>query len=376
LNEDKSSRYHRLRRRLTIASVGAAAGVLVILLVSGTSLRIVLALVALTDAAGLRGVARFVAITGGYAATLALLLEGAALPFALAGWRLERRYDLSVQRAGGWLVDQLKGLALTLTLGVPAAWVLFGIAYAWPTLWWLIAALVFAAVLIVLARLAPIVLIPIFYECVPLTRDSLRDRLRALAERAGARVVDVFEWKLGTRTRRANAALVGMGGTRRILVSDTLLDQYSDDEIEVILAHEIAHHVHRDLWTALAFETGVLVVALAFADAMLRGIGPWVDIRMPDNPAGLPLILLSAGFASAVLLPLANAVSRHAERRADRFALDLTRMPDAFVTAMRRLGAQNLAEERPSRAVEVVFHSHPPLPQRIAMAERWKRERV
>jgi STE24 endopeptidase len=139
----------------------------------------------------------------------------------------------------------------------------------------------------------------------------------------------------------------------------------------VIMAHEIAHHVHHDIWKGLAFETGVLVLALACADALLRVVGPWVDVWSVSDPAGLPLVLLGAGAASALLLPAGNAVSRRAERRADRFALDLTRMPEAFVTAMRRLGAQNLSEDRPSRLVEVLFHSHPPLPKRIAAAERW-----
>jgi STE24 endopeptidase len=372
MNEDKASRYHRLRRRLTIASVAVTAVVLVLLLVSGESFRIVWALSALASDAGWTGPLRFAAITASYAIVLAAALELATLPFAFAAWRLERRYELSVQGAGGWLTDQVKSFAITVALGAPATWMLYAIIHAWNEWWWLIAAAAFAVVMIVLARLVPTVLIPIFYECVPLARESLRDRLKALAARAGARVVDVFEWRIGTRTRRANAALVGLGGTRRILLSDTLLDQYSDDEIEVILAHEIAHHVHHDIWMGLGFETGVLVIALAFADAVVRATGPWVDIRLVGDPSGLPLILLAAGLVSALGMPVGNAISRRAERRADRFALDLTRMPDAFVTAMRRLGAQNLAEDRPSRVVEVVFHSHPPLPQRIAAAERWK----
>lgn len=372
MNEDRASRYHRLRRRLTIASVGVTAAVLVLVAVIGPSDAVRGALWLLVAAAGARGrVARGLGIAA-YVIALVILLELATLPLALAAWRLEHRYELSVQRFGGWLRDQAKGLAISVLLGVPAAWLLYAIMHEWRATWWLVAAAAFTLVMIVLARLVPTVLLPIFYECVPLARESLRERLTALAARAGARVVDVFEWRVGTRTRRANAALVGMGRTRRILVSDTLLDQYSDDEIEVILAHEIAHHVHHDLWRGLAFEAGVLLLGLAAADAVLRTLGPAAGVFRIDDVAGLPLILLTVGGVSAALMPAANAMSRRAERRADRFALDLTRMPDAFVAAMRRLGAQNLAEDRPSRVVEVVFHSHPPLPQRIAMAERWK----
>ena len=149
----------------------------------------------------------------------------------------------------------------------------------------------------------------------------------------------VFEWGLGEKTTRANAALVGVGATRRILVSDTLLKDYSDDEIEVILAHEIAHHVHQDMWTGLALKALVMAAALWGADILLRRGGYAVDVST------LPLLILAAGVISFLLSPLGNGWSRHNERRADRFALDLTRRPLAFISAMRRLGSQNLAED-------------------------------
>lgn len=376
MNHDKASRYHRQRRRLTMASVGVSAVALVLLMASGASRALAVELQGWAWAVRLFDRPGRAAVIAGYVACLGLLLEIAVLPLAFAAWRLERRYELAIQRLGGWLLDRAKAFAISIALGVPAAWLLYAIMREWRDVWWLVAAAAFALVLIALARLVPIVLLPIFYESVPLQRESLRVRLSALAARAGARVVDAFEWRVGTRTRRANAALVGMGSTRRILVSDTLLHQYSDDEIEVILAHEIGHHVNHDIWRGLAFEAGGLALALAVADAVLRTFGPVWDVFALDDVAGLPLLLLGAGGVSTLLLPFANAISRRAERRADRFALDLTGMPDAFVTAMKRLGAQNLAEDRPSRVVELLFHSHPPLSERVTFAERWKRERV
>ena len=150
-----------------------------------------------------------------------------------------------------------------------------------------------------------------------------------------------------------------MGRTRRILLSDTLLNAYSDDEIEVVLAHEMAHHVYGDLWSALAFESLVIAAGL-FAAASL--------VRTPADLASLPLIALVAAAVSIALTPLGHAWSRHNERRADRFALALTNRPAAFISAMRRLGAQNLAEERPSRLVRWLFHSHPTMEERITAA--------
>src|SRR5262249_9676989 len=145
-------------------------------------------------------------------------------------------------------------------------------------------------------------------------------------------------------------------------------NHYSDDEIEVILAHEIAHHIHRDIWTALALETVVVAAALYAADAAVRFGGGVVGAVSPRDLAALPLMILAGGLVSLLLTPVPNAWSRHNERRADRFALTLTGRPAAFITAMRRLGAQNLAEASPSAPVFWFFHTHPTIDERIAAA--------
>ena len=238
-----------------------------------------------------------------------------------------------------------------------------------PDWWWAVAGVFFAFVIVVMANLAPIVLLPVFYRFKPLDREALRDRLLRLAERAGARVVGVYEWSLGDRTRKANAALTGLGSTRRIIVSDTLLAEYSDDEIEVILAHELAHHVHGDIWKGIAFEVALILAGFGLADVVLRAFAPVLGLRGPADIAGLPLLLLAAGGVSLLLVPAANALSRRHERQADRFAIALTGNRTAFVSAMRRLGAQNLAEESPSRLVRALFYTHPPIAERIAMAK-------
>jgi STE24 endopeptidase len=194
-----------------------------------------------------------------------------------------------------------------------------------------------------------------------------------LARRAGTQVLGVFEWQLSDRTRKANAALAGLGRTRRILVSDTLLADHSDDEIEVILAHELAHHVHRDIWSGLAFESILIALGLFTADRLLEGMGGWFGFAGKGDIAALPLLVLAAGAVSVCLAPVTNALSRLHERRADRYALELTQNPAAFVTAMKRLSMQNLAEEQPSALVEWLFHSHPSTSARIAAAMAWKR---
>jgi STE24 endopeptidase len=214
-----------------------------------------------------------------------------------------------------------------------------------------------------------VLVLPLFYRVKPLDRDALRARLLALADRAGARVLGAYEWGLAAKTRKANAALAGLGATRRILVSDTMLAEYSEDEIEVVLAHEIAHHVHGDIWKGIAFESGLIVAGFYLASRLLRALAGPMGLRGVDDIAGLPLLLLAAGAVSILMVPVAHAMSRGFERRADQFALRLTRNPAAFVSAMKRLGAQNLAEESPSRIVQWLFYSHPPVRERIAAAQ-------
>jgi STE24 endopeptidase len=179
---------------------------------------------------------------------------------------------------------------------------------------------------------------------------------------------------LSDHTRKANAALAGLGKTRRILLSDTLLADYSEDEIEVILAHELAHHVHRDMWRGIGVQAVALFGGFFIVDTVLRAVGDRLALRGISDPAALPVMLLISGVWSFLLMPLANAMSRAQERAADRYALATTRNVDAFVTAMKRLSQQNLAEEYPSPLVRWLFYSHPPIRERIDAARAFARE--
>ena len=367
MNEDRATRYHRSRRRVGLASMVAAAVVLAVLLVSGRSQDL---------AAWARGVAAplprplaAAAAVSLYAASLALAWDLLSFPFVFyRSFLLDRKYGLTSESAGTWMADHLKALVLGLALTLGAALAVHGAAWLSPAWWWLIVTGVFAIAAIAIARVAPVWLMPIFYRFRPLDRAALRERLLALSDRAGAPAIGVFEWGLGEKTSRANAALVGAGGTRRILVSDTLLKGYSDDEIEVILAHELSHHVHHDIWTSLAIETVVVAVALLGAHLAILRASPVLGLHGPADLAALPVVVAAGGALSLLLAPLSNAWSRRNEHRADRFALTLTGRPAAFVSAMRRLGAQNLAEVRPPRMAFWFFHTHPTIEDRIARA--------
>ena len=366
MNEDKAARYHRLRRRASLLETVVVAVALALLLVTGAS-------AALRDwalAATGHSTALSIAV---YTTAVVLLTELLQFPLAFyQGVVLERRYGLSTQTAVRWWGDQLRGLGLGLPLAVAVAVLVWSLIGWMPEYWWLGAAVCLAILLTLLAHLAPVLLLPLFYTFTPLERPALTSRLVALAQRAGTQVLGVFEWRMSDRTRKANAALTGIGRTRRILLSDTLLAAYSDDEVEVILAHELAHHVQHDIWKAIVLECALILVGFFVADRALGAAVGHFGIGGKADVAGLPLLVLTGGAVSLLLLPLANALSRLHERRADRYALDMTGNPDAFASAMKRLSAQNLAEERPSRWVEMFFHSHPSIAERIDAAHRWE----
>jgi STE24 endopeptidase len=317
----------------------------------------------------------FIASVAVYVVLLAVLLDLVQLPWAFhSGVTLERRYGLSTRTAAAWWGDHIKAGGVALGLAILAALVLMSLVTWSPAHWWIGATIVFTAVLVLATQLTPVFLMPLFYDLKPLTRDSLRERLLVLADRAGAPALAVLEWRLSDRTKKANAALAGIGNTRRILVSDTLLADHSDDEIEVIMAHELAHHVHRDILTSLAVEAASIGLGFWVAQWLLSAVGDAVALGNAGDVARLPIILLAIGAVSVAGLPLSNALSRVHERRADRFALALTHNAGAFITAMKRLSAQNLAEEDPSAVVRLLFLTHPPPSARIAAARRWQLE--
>ena len=364
-NEDKATRYHRLRRRASLLATGLSALLLLLLLVTGGS-------VALRNAAAALTGGSFLLTTVAYVVLLALVSELVQLPLAYyEGVTLERRYGLSTQTTARWWADHFKAGGIALLFAVLAAALVMALLRWSPDSWWLIGAVCFTIVLVALAQLAPVLLLPLFYEFKPLQREELVARLLRLADRAGTHVLGVFEWRLSDRTKKANAALAGIGRTRRILVSDTLLADHSDEEIEVILAHELAHHVHHDIWSGIAVEAGLILLGFYAADVVLDATTGWFGLAGKADVAVLPLFLLTGGTVSIALMPLFNALSRLHERRADRYALDMTRNAPAFMSAMKRLAAQNLAEERPSRVVEVLFHTHPAIAARIEAAQHW-----
>lgn len=310
---------------------------------------------------------------------LAVALFGAAfgipyliinLPLAYySDYVLPHRYDQSTQTLGSWVMDQIKGLAISGIIGLIVLEVIYWLLRAAPDLWWLYAAGVMLFFTVILASLAPVLIAPLFYKFTPLEDADLAQRLTRLAERAGTRVKGVYRMDMSSRTKSANAALMGLGATRRIVLGDTLLDEFTADEIETVLAHELGHHVHRDIPIGIVFNTILTLLSFYLAHLALRWGVDAFGLTSVSDPAGLPLFMIVVSIISLLAMPVTNAYSRWRERNADRYALQETRKPKAFADAMTRLANQNLADADPAAWVVFLLYSHPPIKERVAVAQ-------
>ena len=266
-----------------------------------------------------------------------LLLISKILGFGLDyyGFQLEHRYQLSNQKLHAWLWDELKGWVVGLVLATILVEILYFTIRQSPQNWWLITWFVFIALFLFFAQIAPIVFLPLFYKFEPLENDELKERLLLLSERAGTRVRGVYEWKLSEKSKKANAALTGLGATRRILLADTLLQNYSNDEIEAVLAHELGHHVHKHIVKSIAVQALVTFVGFWVGDMALNYSveqhGMFVTL---SDFANLPLLVLVSTVLSFLLMPVLNAYSRHNERQADRYCFESIASVTPFIISL------------------------------------------
>jgi STE24 endopeptidase len=363
VNEGKARRFHRLRRRSRHLAFAARVGVLVAAALWGRPAAVIDAFL---DVPALPAALQVVLGAGTLAAALALAAELAALPFVIHGdYLLERRFGLSRQSFGGWLASSVQAMGVRVAGWSTAAFGVYSAIGIWPDTWWQIAGAGYLVTMVVQATLASAA---VAKRARPLRRSALQARLQALTRRARAPVIAIHEWRVASATDTANAAVVGIGPSRRILVSDTLLEDYSDEEIEVIIAHEIGHHVHWDLWQMIACTSAMALGAFWTASIVLATLLPLPGVPGLWDVGSVPLLALVYGAVMVMSAPIVNTLSRWHERRADRYALRVTGNLDAFVSGLRRVSAQYLAEERPSRLVEWLFHSHPPLAARLAGA--------
>ena len=360
-------RYTRTRELLFVVDLLWGWLFQIVFLASGGSAR-------LAATARRLGGGRSWAVDAIYIALYSLVTLLAGLPLSyVRGYVVEHRFGLSNQDHRAWLADLGKGAALGLAFEIPIGVASYAVIRRSPRWWWLILSGLALPVTVVLAQLYPVLIAPIFNKFVPVSDPALGDRIKALAGRAGVRVADVTQMDMSRQTRKANAFFAGLGPTKRIALGDTLVEEFTPDEIEVIVAHELGHQVHRDIWKGVALGS---LTTLGGAYALSRIAPPlawrWRDrlgFERIDDIASVPLLGLLMSVLSVLGMPLANAFSRNlVERPADRYALELTGRPDAFITAMEKLTRLNLTDPNPPAAIKLLLYSHPPVAERIAEA--------
>jgi STE24 endopeptidase len=286
-----------------------------------------------------------------------------------SGYTLEHRYQLSNQSLAAWIWRRVKGYALGGVLGLLLLLGLYAILWRTGDYWWLWAAAGWLLVTLVLGQLLPVVILPLFYKVTRLDDAALLQRLQRLADGTGLTVAGIYRLHLSAETRKANAALAGLGRTRRVLLGDTLLEQFTPEEIEVVFAHEVGHHVHRHLPKMVVVSVVLATAGFWLVHVILGHAAGRLGYAGVADPAALPLFLLVLSLFGLILSPPQNALSRFFETQCDRYALARTGLPDAYRSAFIKLARINKSDPDPHPLVAWLFYDHPPIRRRLALIQ-------
>jgi STE24 endopeptidase len=305
---------------------------------------------------------------------LAVLISYYILDFPLnlyLSYFLEHKFQLSNQKIKDWLKDQIKAGIITFLIFVILLEAFYFILNKSLNNWWLWVSIFWIFFSLILARLMPILIIPLFFKYRALSDNQLRQRILNLAHKMGVKILDVFEIDFSKKTLKANAAFVGMGRTKRVILADTLKDKYTYDEIEVILAHEFAHYRLRHLIKLIFINSITIILSFYLiyktSDYVLGRFG----LFSLSDISGLPIVLMYFVILGMITQPLENYLSRRFERNADLLALKTTDLKEAFISMMDKLSAQNLADRSPAKIIKIFFFDHPPIDERIEMAKKF-----
>ncbi|MEE9200966.1 MAG: M48 family metallopeptidase [Candidatus Brocadiales bacterium] len=361
--ERKSKEYARRRYALTVLGMFVTIGFLVF-----TAIYLTLPLKGLAE--GL--VTGYYAQIGVYYVGFCLMFLAVSLPLDFySGYIIEHRYGLSNQTVMAWAKNQLKSGGLGFAITLPMVEAVYYAIKNYPEYWWIHVGILFTLISVVMARIAPVLILPLFYKSTPIDDEALREALTPLAADAGVTLEGVYKIDMSKDTKKANAMLAGLGGTRRVILGDTLLEKFSNDEIAVVFAHELGHHVYRHIWKFLGVAGIAALVGLYIASRVLGEFASELGFAYTYDIATLPLLLLVLGVFAIIVLPLQNYYSRRLEAQCDAYALEKTRNPAVFIDLMTKLAENNLADKDPSGIIEYLFYDHPTIAKRIDMARRW-----
>ena len=358
-----AKKYHAIHNKLFLMGIIITFSLLIIAIVGGNK--------------GISG--HIVAIIGGkianiwlligiYVAFISIAYSIISLPLNFyEGYILEHKFNLSTQTVSSWIKDQLKSFAISLIISLIIIETTYFLLRQAGNFWWIWAGILWIFFTIILSRLAPIILLPIFYKLTPLKDEDLINRLQALAQKVKSNILGIFEIDLSRKTKKANAAFTGWGKSKRILLSDTLLKDFSAEEIEVILAHELAHYHYKHIWKLLFLGVVSTFIGLWMADIILNATVIKLGFTGISDIAAFPLFALVLFIFTLFSLPINNTLSRILEHQADKMAIELTNNPQAFIDSMNKLAEQNLADRTPNPIIHFLLHNHPSISERVKM---------
>ena len=286
-----------------------------------------------------------------------------------SGFYLEHEYNLSNQTFGKWIFEGLKGALVSTVIGIPIILLFYYSLNQFGDLWWLPFSIIMFFFSVILSQLFPVLILPIFYKLTPIDSatggEDLKERIRNLAKDAGIKVENVYRFNMSKNTKKANAAFTGLGKTKRIILGDTLLENFSHDEIETVIAHELGHYKKKHIVKNIIIGTATSFLTLFVIAWLYKNSLSWFDFKSITQIAALPLLALWSMLVGLIQTPLGNILSRKFEYEADEYAVTETRTPKVFINTLEKLNEQNLGDKEPHPFVEWFFYSHPSVKRRV-----------
>lgn len=354
-------RYNKIKLVASLISGAVSFAIIIILLAGGYSLRIEQFAFSLSQNEYI-ALLIFATIIGSINSVITLPLS------FYSGFILEHKYNLSNQTFLQWTWERTKGMLVSLPIVLPLMMIFYFLLLTFESNWWLPVGITMFIVSIGLSRIAPIIILPLFYKLTPLEDSPLKEKILSLTKSTSMHVEGIYSFNLSKTTKKANAAFTGIGKSKRILLGDTLMNNFSEEEIETVFAHELGHYTHGHIRKNILVGTisiffGLYLTSVAYSFSL-----PWFGFSFVTQLAALPLLMLWLGIYSLITSPLGNILSRKYEFEADRYAVERTNNKPAFVSTMNKLAKMNLADTQPHPFIEFLFYSHPSIEKRILAA--------
>lgn len=362
MEQGKEKIYNKIKIRLTVIDIVLDLVLLVVLAFSGLA-----ALFAGWAAVTSSDYLNFLL----FALYSGLFFSAFGLPFDFYGsFIIEHRFGLSNQSIFRWVWERVKSLMVSTVIGVPVALVFYYFLKSSGQNWWLYFSVFIVFITVILARLAPVLIFPIFYKFKEIEEAEIKERIEKVLADAGVSIKGIYSFNMSKDTKKANAGFMGLGKTKRIILSDTLIEDFTPAEIAVVFAHEAGHYIHRHIIKNLVFSTVVIFATLFICGKLHALTVEAMGISELHALPALPVLMLYLSISGLLMMPLTNYISRKYEFQADEYAVRKTSDRDSFISAMNKLAEMNLADKEPHPAVEFLFYSHPSIKRRIESAQQ------